>query len=166
MTEEPMRRSPQGGVRTASRVGPQRQPTEPLRDPDDAELRAPGPTILVVDDDPKNLKLARILLESEGFSVRLATDAISMYEHLKTCDPALILMDIQLPGMDGWELIARLKRNFATQMIPVIALTAYGMKGDEEHALALGCAEFIAKPISTEQLPAIVKRHIATTGRR
>lgn len=132
----------------------------PLRFPDDSETTTPGPIILVVDDDAKNLKLARILLEAEGYIVRVATDAVSTFEQLKTCEPALILMDIQLPGMDGWELITRLKRNFATKSIPIVALTAYGMKGDEAHARALGCADYVAKPVSTEQLPEIVKRHL------
>lgn len=143
---------------------PASRPPQAMRYPDDSESRAADATILVVDDDAKNLKLARLLLEAEGFTVRVATDAVSMFEQLKASEPALILMDIQLPGIDGWELITRLKRNFATRTIPIIALTAYGMKGDEEHARALGCAEFIAKPISTEQLPAIVRRHLRIGG--
>ena len=118
------------------------------------------PTILVVDDDQANLLLARTLLESEGFDVCVATDAISTFEVLKTHQPALILMDVQLPGMDGWELTRRLRRNTATRHIPVIALTAFHHSGDADRAREAGCVEFVAKPISTRELPNIVRRHM------
>jgi CheY-like chemotaxis protein len=108
----------------------------------DASQRTP--TVLVVDDEPSNLKLAKIVLNSEGFDVKVATDAISAFEVLKTCDPDVIVMDVQLPGMDGWELTRRLKRNLATSHIPVIALTAYGTKGDEERARDAQCAAYYA----------------------
>jgi two-component system cell cycle response regulator DivK len=118
-------------------------------------------TILVVDDDTANLKLARFVLEADGFEVVEAVDAVSVFEVLKTCEPALIVMDIQLPGMDGWELTRRLKSNFATRHIPIVAMTAYGVTGDEEHALAAGAVEYVVKPISTTELPRIVRRHLA-----
>jgi two-component system, cell cycle response regulator DivK len=92
--------------------------------------------------------------------VRTATDAISALEVLKDVDPALILMDIQLPGMDGWELTARLKRNRATRHIPVIALTAYGRSGDETRAKELGFEEYVPKPVSTRELPRIVRKYV------
>lgn len=117
-------------------------------------------TILVVDDDETNLTLARALLESNGFTVVTAVDAISTFDVLKDVDPALILMDIQLPGMDGWELTRRLKKNIATSHIPIIALTAYGKHGDAERAREAGFSEFVAKPISTRELPAIIRKHI------
>jgi len=117
-------------------------------------------TILVIDDDASNLKLARYVLEAEGYVVEEAVDAISAFEVLKTCNPALIVMDIQLPGMDGWELTRRLKANFATRHIPVIAVTAYGVAGDREHAMAAGAIDYVEKPISTLELPAIIRRHL------
>jgi len=117
-------------------------------------------TILVIDDDASNLKLARFVLESEGYAVEEAVDAISTFEVLKTCNPALIVMDIQLPGMDGWELTRRLKTNFATRHIPVIAVTAYGVAGDRDHAIAAGAADYVEKPISTLELPDIIRRHL------
>ena len=118
-------------------------------------------TILVVDDDLTNLKLARFVLEAEGFHVREAVDAVSTFEVLKTCNPSLIVMDIQLPGMDGWELTRRLRSNFATRHIPVIAVTAYGVAGDRQLAAAVGAVEFVEKPISTTELPEIIRRHLA-----
>jgi two-component system cell cycle response regulator DivK len=120
----------------------------------------PRHTILVVDDDAANLKLARFVLEAEGFEIKEAVDAFSTFEVLKTCDPSLIVMDIQLPGIDGWELTRRLKTNFATRHIPVIAVTAYGVAGDRQLAAAVGAVDFIEKPISTTELPKIVRRHL------
>lgn len=120
----------------------------------------PPLTILVVDDDETNLILARALLEADGFNVVTATDAISTFDVLKDVDPALILMDIQLPGMDGWELTHRLKRNIATLHIPVIAVTAYGQQGDEERAREAGFLDFVAKPVSTRELPSIIRKHL------
>ena len=117
-------------------------------------------TILVVDDDETNLTLARALLEADGFEVVTAVDAMSTFDVLKDVDPALILMDIQLPGMDGWELTRRLKRNLATSHIPVIAVTAYGTQGDAERAREVGFVEFVAKPVSTRELPSIIRRHL------
>ena len=89
-----------------------------------------------------------------------ATDAISTFGALQETEPALILMDIQLPGMDGWELTRRLKKNIVTSHIPVIALTAYGKHGDEQRARDAGFVEFVAKPVSTRELPAIIRRHL------
>jgi two-component system cell cycle response regulator DivK len=117
-------------------------------------------TILVVDDDAANLALARFVLEAEGYTVVEAIDAVSAFEVLKTCEPTLIVMDIQLPGMDGWELTRRLKGNFATSHIPVVAVTAYGVTGDRERAAAAGAVEFVQKPISTTELPRIIRRHL------
>lgn len=117
-------------------------------------------TILVVDDDETNLTVARSLLEADGFAVVTATDAISTFDVLKDVDPALILMDIQLPGMDGWELTRRLKNNIVTSHIPIIAVTAYGNNGDAERARAAGFVEFVAKPVSTRDLPSIIRRHV------
>ena len=119
-------------------------------------------TILVVDDDAANLALAEALLQSEGFQVRVAVDAASMFEVLKSSTPALILMDIQLPEVDGWELTRQLKANPATQHIPVIAITAYGKAGDDQRARDAGFVEFLSKPVSTRVLPTIVRRHLAS----
>ena len=117
-------------------------------------------TVLVVDDDLANLALAQALLEAEGYRVRVAVDGRSMFKVLEHETPALILMDIQLPEVDGWELTRQLKADPATREIPVIAITAYGQAGDEPKARQAGFAEFLAKPISTRQLPAIIRRHL------
>jgi CheY-like chemotaxis protein len=120
-----------------------------------------GKSILIVDDNAQNLKLARVVLANEGFDVRTASNAEDALQLLRTVTPRLILMDIQLPGMDGLELTRRLKADPATRAIGVIALTAYAMKGDDEKAFAAGCDGYITKPIDVERLPALVSAYLA-----
>lgn len=118
-------------------------------------------TILVVDDNVANLALTEALLQAEGFQVCVAMDAASMFAVLKTRTPALILMDIQLPEVDGWELTRKLKGDATTKRIPVIAITAYGKRDeDDKKARDAGFVEFLSKPISTRELPNIVRRHL------
>jgi two-component system, cell cycle response regulator DivK len=121
---------------------------------------ASNEAILIVDDNPANLKLARLLLRGEGFDARTAPDAEQALKILATFTPRMILMDIQLPGMDGLELTRRLKSDPATRDIIIIALTAYAMKGDEERARAAGCDGYIAKPINIKTLPAVVTQYL------
>jgi CheY-like chemotaxis protein len=120
-----------------------------------------GEPILIVDDNPANLKLARVLLKGEGYDVRTATDAQEALATLESFRPRLILVDIQLPGMDGLELTRRLKADPATRDIIIVALTAYAMKGDEQRTLAAGCDGYIPKPIETRTLPAAVARYLS-----
>jgi two-component system cell cycle response regulator DivK len=120
----------------------------------------PGEPVLIVDDNAANLKLARILLQGEGYEVRTAVDAEDAVRLLATYRPRLILMDIQLPGMDGLELTRRLKADVATRDIVILALTAYAMKGDDERARAAGCDGYIAKPINVDSLPAEIAKHL------
>lgn len=112
--------------------------------------------ILIVDDNPVNLKLAADLLEMEGHAVEKAVDAEQAHEILKTTTPDLILMDIALPGMDGLTLTRMLKADEKLQHVPVVAMTAFAMKGDEQKALDAGCNGYITKPIDTRKLPAQV----------
>lgn len=118
-------------------------------------------TILIVDDNPHNLKLARVLLSGEGYDVRTAADAEEALELLQTLTPALILMDMQLPGMDGLELTRRLKQDPVRRGIQVVALTAYAMVGDRERALAAGFDGYISKPIDVELLAKFVADQLA-----
>ena len=120
-----------------------------------------GKSILIVDDNTQNLKLARVVLANEGFDVYTASNAEDALQLLRTVTPRLILMDIQLPGMDGLELTRRLKADPATRPIRVIALTAYAMKGDDEKAFAAGCDGYITKPIDVERLPVVVSSYLA-----
>ena len=119
-----------------------------------------GEPILIVDDNVQNLKLARLVLTTEGYDVRTAEDAEEALRLFHIFAPRLILMDLQLPGMDGLELTRRLKASPDTRHIVIIALTAYAMKGDDEKAYAAGCDGYISKPIDIENLPALVRSHL------
>ena len=104
-------------------------------------------TVLVVEDNPTNMTLAVFLLQSVGHQVLSAPDAEAGLTMARAAQPSLILMDIQLPGMDGLEATMLLKEDEATRNIPVIALTALAMKGDEERIRAAGCDGYIGKPM-------------------
>jgi two-component system, cell cycle response regulator DivK len=112
--------------------------------------------VLIIEDNPTNLTLATFLLQSVGHTVISATDAEAGLTAARAERPDLILMDIQLPGMDGLEATAQLKRDDATGRIPVIALTALAMKGDEERIRAAGCDGYIAKPMRYQEFLATV----------
>ena len=113
--------------------------------------------ILIVDDSHDNLKLTQILLELEGYRVCTAKDAGEALRILQTCLPRLILMDVQLPGVDGLELTRRLRRQSRLRDVTIVALTAYAMKGDQENAQAAGCDGYITKPIDTRTFPGVVR---------
>jgi two-component system cell cycle response regulator DivK len=120
-------------------------------------------TILIVEDNPANMTLAVFLMKSEGHTVLSATDAEAGLTMAREERPDLILMDIQLPGMDGLEAVAQLKRQPSTGAIPVIALTALAMKGDEERIRAAGCDGYIAKPMRYKEFLATIASQLART---
>jgi two-component system, cell cycle response regulator DivK len=126
----------------------------------------PGEPILVLDDNPVNLKLVRVVLSVEGYDVRTATDAEQALAVLESFHPRLILMDLQLPGMDGLELTRRLKADPRNRGIAIVAVTAYAMKGDEDKAIAAGCDGYIAKPIDTRALPDLLGRYLDESARQ
>jgi len=117
--------------------------------------------ILIVDDNAANLKLVRVLLTLAGFGVVTATDAEEALKVLETCTPRVILMDVQLPGMDGLELTRRLKADPSRRDIIIVVLTAYAMKGDEERARAAGADGYLSKPIDTRTLPEVLQGYIS-----
>lgn len=120
-------------------------------------------TILIIEDNAANMKLATFLLESAGHTVLSATDAEAGLTAARGDQPDLILMDIHLPGMDGFAATALLKRDDATRAIPVIALTALAMKGDEERIRAAGCDGYIAKPLRYQDFLATIAVQLAKT---
>src|SRR2546430_12510033 len=105
----------------------------------------PGEPILVIDDNPANAVLLTFLLQKIGYEVRAAGDAKDALAILDSFAPRLIMMDLQLPGMDGLALTRKLKADPARRDIVIIALTAYAMKGDDERALAAGCDGYVTK---------------------
>jgi CheY-like chemotaxis protein len=121
-------------------------------------------SILVVDDNLANARLVSYLLERKGYLVRTAVDAQDALAVLENFQPELILMDIQLPGMDGLALTRRLKADPRRRHIAIVALTAYAMKGDEERAKEAGCDGYVSKPIDTRTLPGLVSEILAKRG--
>jgi two-component system cell cycle response regulator DivK len=117
--------------------------------------------VLLVEDNAANMKLATFLLQSAGHTVISATDAETGLMLARTERPDLILMDIQLPGMDGLEATGLLKNDAVTRPIPVIALTALAMKGDEQRIRAAGCDGYVAKPLTYRDFLAVVAAHVA-----
>lgn len=117
-------------------------------------------SILVVDDNPTNLKLACDLLEMEGFAVIRAGDAEEALVLIQATKPDLILMDIELPGMDGLALTRRLKESPELRGIPIVAITASAMKGDDAKAFSAGCDGYITKPIDSREFPRQVARFL------
>jgi CheY-like chemotaxis protein len=120
-----------------------------------------GHRILIVDDNATNLKLVAYLMKAHGYEVDTALDAELAMDAIRSRRPDVVLMDIQLPGIDGLELTRLLKANPDTREILVIAVTAYAMKGDQDKALAAGCDDYITKPIDTRALPDTIARHLA-----
>jgi two-component system, cell cycle response regulator DivK len=107
---------------------------------------------LVVDDNPANLKLTKVLLTAEGYSVRTAQDARSALAMLDTFVPKVILLDLGMPGMNGFELARRLEAHPLRREFVLIAVTAFAMKGDAERAFAAGCEGYVSKPIDPDAL--------------
>ena len=123
-------------------------------------------SILIVDDNESNLRLMEAILGAEGYAVKRAVDAEEALQMVRNWQPRLILMDIQLPGIDGLELTRRLKGDPSYQTTAIVALTAYAMKGDEEKALAAGCDGYIAKPVDTRTLPGTIRRYLELAASR
>lgn len=114
--------------------------------------------ILIVEDNPQNMRLVEMILKPKGYTLLRAIDGeealmVAMQEY-----PDLIIMDIQLPKMNGLEVTRKLRNNSVFKDTPIIAVTAYAMKGDKEKAVEAGCNEYLSKPINTRELPQIVAR--------
>ena len=118
-----------------------------------------GESVLVVEDNDKNMKLFRDVLRATGYSTLEATTGEQAVELALSQAPALVLMDVQLPGIDGIEALARLKGDERTASVPVLALTAQAMSGDRERFLAVGFDGYLSKPVDVAELIQAVKEH-------
>jgi signal transduction histidine kinase len=115
--------------------------------------RIPRARILYVEDDPSSARLVQRILEAEGFDVRIATDGIAALEAARQLHPDLILMDINISGLDGYEVTTRLRALEELRDVPIVAVTAATLKGDRERALIAGCDGYIPKPIDVDRFP-------------
>jgi CheY-like chemotaxis protein len=118
-----------------------------------------GERVLVVEDNAKNMKLVRDLLEATGYSTLAARSGEDAVELARSHAPSVVLMDVQLPGIDGVEALTRLRRDERTASIPVLAVTAQAMSGDRERFLEAGFDGYLAKPIDIAELLAAVEEH-------
>jgi CheY-like chemotaxis protein len=121
------------------------------------------PRVLIVDDNELNLELASFLLTASGMVVATAHDAASAQHQVAVFQPDLVLMDIQLPGVDGLEITRRLRADPATRSLVIVAFTAYAMKGDEAKMLAAGCDAYLSKPIDVADFAARVRACLPDT---
>ncbi len=119
-----------------------------------------APRVLVVDDNPINIDLVTHVLGSAGFVVDSAIDANDAARRIAACRPDVVLLDIQMPEIDGLAFARRLKACASTAPLPVIAFTAYAMKGDEEKMRAAGCDGYLAKPIDVATFAQSVRAHL------
>jgi two-component system, cell cycle response regulator DivK len=117
-----------------------------------------GEAILVVDDNLLNVKLARAVLQNAGYKVLSAGDATTALALLERVRPRLIIMDLKLPGMDGFELAHKIRHDPRYSDIPIIAMTASDLVRDEERARLAGCDDYIAKPFDNDTLIATIRR--------
>jgi two-component system, cell cycle response regulator DivK len=117
--------------------------------------------ILLIEDNDQNRYMATFLLEKHGYEVLPAVDGPTGIELAARVRPLLILLDIQLPGMDGYAVARELRRNPALNGIPIVAVTSYAMMGDREKALTAGCDGYLEKPIDPETFVADIERHLA-----
>lgn len=122
-------------------------------------------TILVIEDHDQNRYLLQYLLEKHGFEVVAAADGPRGIEMARTRPPDLVLLDIQLPSMNGYEVAQELRRIPQGRDVPIVAVTSYAMKGDREKALAAGCDGHIEKPIDTATFVEQITRHLPPSSR-
>jgi CheY-like chemotaxis protein len=123
------------------------------------------PRVLVVEDNPVNLELVTALLEEAGCRILTAETAAAALQLVASERPDLILMDVQLPGMTGYEATRQLKADPATAAIPVIAITAQAMRGEEATARAAGCDAYLTKPLETQAFRELLRRFLEDAGK-
>jgi CheY-like chemotaxis protein len=122
------------------------------------------PVVLVIDDTPANLKLAEFLLKRAQFEVWTAQDAMEAWAVVRAVRPDVILMDLQLPGIDGFRLTGEFKAEASLAGVPIVAMTAYAMTGDERRARDAGCDGYLSKPLDPASFAERVRGYIVPGG--
>ena len=123
-----------------------------------------GESILIVEDNPLNLELISDILEANGYAITTAVNGADALKQVDTDQPDLILMDIQLPGLDGLTVTGMIKEKPGFDKVPIIALTAHAMRGDEEKAREAGCDGYISKPIDTRSITQTIRGFLDRAG--
>jgi len=126
------------------------------------EMNMSSYTVLIVEDNPKNRKVFKDLLRIHGYKSLEAVNGEEGYKMAKEHKPDLILMDVQLPGIDGYKVTRRLKSEVDTEDIPIIIVTSFAMEGEENEAREAGCNDYISKPINIHQFVETIKKHLPT----
>jgi DNA-binding response OmpR family regulator len=121
--------------------------------------------ILVADDDPSILRLLQLNFELEGFEVLTASDGEEALAKALSSSPDIVVLDVMMPGLDGWEVCRRLKEDETMRDVPVILLTALGQEAERRHGLEIGAAEYLQKPFDPDRLVSVVKSTLAGAGR-
>jgi DNA-binding response OmpR family regulator len=121
--------------------------------------------ILVADDDPSILRLLQLNFELEGYEVHTASDGEEALAKARASSPDIVVLDVMMPGMDGWEVCRRMKEDETMREVPVILLTALGQESERRRGLAVGASEYVMKPFDPDQLVQMVKRTLAGAGR-
>lgn len=117
--------------------------------------------VLVVEDNPENSRLAEKILVKSGYSCRLEPNAVDGIKAISEYEPDIILLDMSLPGMDGWQAVGLIKSNSSISHIPVVALTAHAMSEDRNRAIEAGCDAFVAKPYRSAELLETIRKLLA-----
>lgn len=121
--------------------------------------------ILIVEDNPQNMRLIEMLLRDKGYTLLKATDGDEALDVALRELPDLIIMDIHLPKLSGLEVTKKLRETPVSSHIPIIAITAYAMKGDKERVIEAGCDAYVSKPIDTRELPGVIAEMLRHTKR-
>jgi DNA-binding response OmpR family regulator len=121
--------------------------------------------ILVADDDPSILRLLQLNFELEGYEVSTASDGEEALAKARASSPDVVVLDVMMPGMDGWEVCRRLKEDETMRDVPVILLTALGQEQERRHGLAVGASEYVMKPFDPDRLVQMVKGTLSGAGR-
>ncbi len=119
-------------------------------------------TVLIIEDNKQNLYLLRFLLERNGYEVAEATDGREGISAACRLQPAAILLDIQLPGMNGYAVAEELRKHETLKSIPIIVVTSYALAGDREHALAAGATDYIEKPIDPDTFMDRIRKYLSS----
>jgi len=148
----------------ASGIGESSAPAPVLESP--AETRTAPARLLLVDDTPANLKILARLLEKRGYQTELAEDGHQAIESFRSRDYDAILMDLQMPGLDGFGATTAIRAMTDRRQVPIIALTAHVVEGTRERCLGVGMSDYLAKPIDVALLTATIETHLRTSGSR